>query len=90
MMGRRSSLPLTCSIIISNFARRTGQALLTVKQRHWVNLYGFLLRQTPSRRPIADEQSAVRRWCLERAVRKNGPWARFFSILCYVQIVLLM
>lgn len=88
--GKSHDPPGRCSIIITNFATRSGAALLTVKQTQWKNLRSFLRQQTPSRRPDVSRMTAVRKWCLDRVVKKNGVWARFYSVLCYLQIILLM
>lgn len=78
------------SIIIENFSTRSGNALLTTEQRQWVDLSKFIRAQTPSRLPKVRPQSALRLWCYNRATHKDGFWARGFTVIYYIHILLLM
>ncbi|KAL7424030.1 calcium channel protein [Cryptotrichosporon argae] len=83
-------LTLFVSIIIENFSMRSGNALLTTEQRHWVDLRKFIKRQTPSQLPKRKPPSPVRAWCYDRAVDKAGWWSRAFTGLYYIHILFLM
>lgn len=80
---------LTRSIIIEAFNTRSGNALLTRDQRHWVNLSKFIRRQTPSHLPKHRPDGALQAWCYDRAVNKHGFWARSFTILYCIHILFL-
>ncbi|KAK4687032.1 voltage-dependent calcium channel, partial [Tremellales sp. Uapishka_1] len=83
-------LTLFVSIIIENFSTRSGNALLTTEQRHWVDLSKFIRQQTPSQLPVSKPQMGIRAWCYERAIDKHGFWARGFTGIYYIHILLLM
>jgi hypothetical protein len=79
----------THSIIIQNFSVRSGMALLTTEQRQWVDLLKFIKAQTPSQLPKLRPQHGLRAWCYDRAVSKHGFWARGFTFIYYIHILLL-
>lgn len=64
-------------------------ALLTVEQRQWVDLLKFIKAQTPSQLPKHRPESGLRSWCYRRATEKHGWWARGFTFIYYVHILLL-
>lgn len=78
------------SIIIENFSTRSGNALLTKEQRQWVDLSKFINAQTPSQLPKLRPQDGFRSWCYDRAVDKYGFWAKGFTGIYYIHILLLM
>ncbi|WWD18487.1 hypothetical protein CI109_102939 [Kwoniella shandongensis] len=83
-------LTLFVSIIIQNFSTRSGNALLTTEQRQWVDLSKFIKAQTPSQLPKGRPRLPFMAWCYDRAVNKDGFWARGFTGLYYIHILLLM
>lgn len=78
------------SIIIENFSTRSGNALLTTEQRHWVDLSKYIKAQTPSQLPKLRPESSFRAWCYDRAVNKDGLWSRGLTGIYYIHILLLM
>ncbi|KAK8858595.1 hypothetical protein IAR55_002824 [Kwoniella newhampshirensis] len=83
-------LTLFVSIIIQNFSTRSGNALLTTEQRQWVDLSKFIKAQTPSQLPKGRPRLPFMAWCYDRAVNKDGFWARGFTGIYYIHILLLM
>lgn len=81
---------MTYSIIIENFSSRSGTALLTAAQRRWVDLQKFIKAQSPSQLPKSRPQDGFRSWCYDRATQKSGYWARGFTAIYYIHIILLM
>ena len=79
-----------CSIIIGNFRSKTGMALLTKAQREWIDLKKLFDRQRPSKRPLVDPTSPIRKWCYDRAVHKHGWWARTMTFFFIIHIFVLM
>lgn len=77
------------SIIIENFSMRSGMQLLTTEQRRWVDLSKFIKAQTPSQLPKTPPSDGVRIWCYNRATEKHGWWARGFTLIYYLHILLL-
>ena len=78
------------SVIIGNFSSRSGVALLTTEQRHWVDLRKYIRAQTPSQLPRSTPQTGLRAWCYQRATQKHGWWQRGFTVIYYLHILLLM
>ena len=78
------------SVIIGNFSTRSGVALLTAEQRHWVDLRKYIRAQTPSQLPRSTPQTGLRAWCYRRATQKHGYWQRAFTVIYYLHILLLM
>lgn len=89
-MSIRAECLLTGSIIIENFSVRSGTALLTAEQRQWDDMAKFIKQQTPSQRPKRQPKTRLRKWCYRRATEKRGYWARFFTVLYFAHIILLM
>ncbi|KAJ7078435.1 Ion transport protein-domain-containing protein [Mycena belliarum] len=90
LLGAVVILTLFVSIIIGNFSSKTGSAFLTAPQREWIDLQKLFKRQRPSKRPRTRPTWAVRAWCYDRAVSKNGWWARSMTFVFIVHIVVLM
>jgi voltage-dependent calcium channel len=85
-----SDLQTFTSIIIGNFSKKTGTALLTQPQREWIDLQKLIKRQRPSKRPRNRPTWPFRAWCFDRAVYKHGWWARSMTVLFTVHIIALM
>ncbi|KAN0062969.1 calcium channel protein [Thecaphora frezii] len=90
LIGSTTVLTLFVAVIIENFQQFSGAAFQTAEQRQWIDLKKLILRQKPSRRPKVKPSSAVRAWCYERAVQKNGWWTRALTFLYIVNIIVLM
>ncbi|KAJ7243891.1 Ion transport protein-domain-containing protein [Mycena haematopus] len=90
LLGAVVILTLFVSIIIGNFSSKTGSAFLTAPQREWIDLQKLFKRQRPSKRPRTRPTWPVRAWCYDRAVRKNGWWARGMSGVFIAHIIVLM
>ena len=67
----------------------SGMALLTTEQRSWVDLSKYIKAQTPSQLPKRKPSDGFRAWCYDRATDKYGWWARAFTLLYYLHILLL-
>ncbi|KAJ6472696.1 Ion transport protein-domain-containing protein [Mycena vitilis] len=90
LLGAVVILTLFVSIIIGNFSSKTGSAFLTAPQREWIDLQKLFKRQRPSKRPRTRPTWSVRAWCYDRAVGKNGWWARGMTVVFVVHIIALM
>ncbi|KAF7291112.1 hypothetical protein MIND_01254300 [Mycena indigotica] len=90
LLGAVVILTLFVSIIIGNFSSKTGTAFLTAPQREWIDLQKLFKRQRPSKRPRLRPVWAARAWCYDRAVNKNGWWAKGMSIIFLLHIITLM
>ncbi|KAJ7199602.1 Ion transport protein-domain-containing protein [Mycena pura] len=90
LLGAVVILTLFVSIIIGNFSSKTGSAFLTAPQREWIDLQKLFKRQRPSKRPRTRPVWAVRAWCYDRAVHKNGWWAIGMSVVFVLHIITLM
>lgn len=86
LIGAIVVLTLFVSVIIENFSRRSGQALLTSEQQQWVDLKKLILRQRPARRPDVRPSKPLQSWCYERAVEKHGWWSRMITGLYVIHI----
>jgi hypothetical protein len=86
LIGAIVVLTLFVSVIIENFSLRSGQALLTSEQRQWSDLKKLIVRQRPSRRPLARPTRGFRSWCYDRAVAKHGWWSRMMTGLYVIHI----
>ncbi|ORX40063.1 Ion transport protein-domain-containing protein [Kockovaella imperatae] len=89
LFGAVVILTLFLSVIIGNFSTRSGDALLTREQRHWVDMQKFIKAQTPSQLPNDVPRYGLRAWCCQRATQKHGFWTRSFTIIYCIHIVLL-
>ncbi|KAJ7661709.1 Ion transport protein-domain-containing protein [Mycena rosella] len=87
LLGAVVILTLFVSIIIGNFSSKTGSAFLTAAQREWIDLQKLFKRQRPSKRPRTRPTWSVRAWCYDRAVNKNGWWARGMTVVFLVHII---
>ncbi|KAJ6452267.1 Ion transport protein-domain-containing protein [Mycena sanguinolenta] len=90
LLGAVVILTLFVSIIIGNFSSKTGTAFLTAPQREWIDLQKLFKRQRPSKRPRTRPTWSTRAWCYDRAVHKNGWWARSMSVVFIAHIIVLM
>ncbi|KAJ7479857.1 Ion transport protein-domain-containing protein [Mycena latifolia] len=90
LLGAVVILTLFVSIIIGNFSSKTGSAFLTAPQREWIDLQKLFKRQRPSKRPRTRPTWPIRAWCYDRAVNKNGWWARSMTLVFVVHIIVLM
>ncbi|KAJ7058571.1 Ion transport protein-domain-containing protein [Mycena amicta] len=90
LLGAVVILTLFVSIIIGNFSSKTGTAFLTAPQREWIDLQKLFKRQRPSKRPRVRPTWAVRAWCYDRAVKKNGWWANGMNFVFILHIITLM
>ncbi|KAJ6602707.1 Ion transport protein-domain-containing protein [Mycena vulgaris] len=90
LLGAVVILTLFVSIIIGNFSSKTGSAFLTAAQREWIDLQKLFKRQRPSKRPRTRPTWTVRSWCYDRAVNKNGWWAKGMTLVFVVHIIVLM
>lgn len=89
LIGAIVVLTLFVSVIIENFSRRSGQALLTSEQQQWVDLKKLIARQRPSRRPDQRPHGRFRSWCYDRAISKHGWWSRMVTGLYVIHICVL-
>lgn len=55
-----------------------------------MDLQKFIKAQSPSQLPRIRPQSDFRSWCYDRATLKSGWWAKTFTAIYYVHIILLM
>jgi hypothetical protein len=78
------------SVIIENFSLSSGMASLTAEQQNWVDLTKYIKAQSPSNLPRVKPEFGFRGWCYERAISKYGWWARMFTGLYCLHILLLM
>lgn len=90
LLGGIVILTVFLSIIILNFSARSGTALLTTEQKQWVDLANFIRQQSPSQLPKHKPSNRIRRWCYDRATQKRGYWTRFYTVIYFVHIALLM
>lgn len=90
LLGGIVILTVFLSIIIMNFSTRSGTALLTTEQKQWVDLANFIRQQSPSQLPKKKPTNKIRRWCYDRATQKRGYWTRFYTVIYFVHIGLLM
>lgn len=90
LFGAVIILTLFVSIIIENFSLKSGMALLTAQQRNWVDLKKFMRAQSPSQLPKNKPTFGLRAWCYDRATHKHGYWAKSFTAIYYLHILLLM
>ncbi|CAK5278246.1 unnamed protein product [Mycena citricolor] len=90
LLGGVVILTLFVSIIIGNFSSKTGTAFLTQPQREWIDLQKLFRRQRPSKRPRTRPTWSVRSWCYDRAVHKNGWWAKGMFAVFVAHIFVLM
>ncbi|KAJ7085572.1 Ion transport protein-domain-containing protein [Mycena epipterygia] len=90
LLGAVVILTLFVSIIIGNFSSKTGSAFLTAAQREWIDLQKLFRRQRPSKRPRTRPDWAVRAWCYDRAVSKNGWWSWMMTCVFILHIAVLM
>lgn len=77
------------AIILAGFSARSGAALLTTEQRHWVDLRRTIWQQRPSRQPT-ERPTGFRSWCFDRAVSKGGWWNTSIGLVYLVHCVTLL
>ncbi|SJX65516.1 related to CCH1-Calcium channel (alpha subunit) [Sporisorium reilianum f. sp. reilianum] len=90
LVGSTTVLTLFVSVIIENFQTFSGAAFQTAGQRQWVDLRRLILRQRPSKRPKRRPSQAVRAWCYDRMLNKNGWWSRTMTLVYLATLVTLM
>lgn len=90
LVGSTTVLTLFVSVIIENFQTFSGAAFQTAGQRQWVDLRRLILRQRPSKRPKHRPSQAVRAWCYDRMLNKNGWWSRTMTLVYLSTLVTLM
>jgi hypothetical protein len=76
------------SILITAYSRNNGTAYLTQAQEDYRALRNFLEMQTPTVRP--GRRTGFRAWCLERAIKKHGWWARCTTAIYTAHMLLLL
>ena len=90
LLGAVFVLTLFVSVFMRNYTEQTGVAFLTTDQRSWLELRKLLRQVAPSKRPSSKKQRENwREWCYKRAIKKNGRWQRFITILLVLHLVLL-
>ncbi|TKY88115.1 hypothetical protein EX895_002825 [Sporisorium graminicola] len=90
LVGSTTVLTLFVSVIIENFQTFSGAAFQTAGQRQWVDLRRLILRQRPSKRPKRRPSQAMRAWCYDRMLNKNGWWSRTMTLVYLATLVTLM
>ncbi|GAA95757.1 uncharacterized protein L969DRAFT_15676 [Mixia osmundae IAM 14324] len=90
LLGAVFVLTLFVTVIIQNYADRSGASFLTSEQRRWIDLRKLLMRQAPSRRPKQRPSTPFGSWCYDRATQKHGYWSRFMTTLYIAHICLLL
>ncbi|EST08271.2 Ion transport domain protein [Kalmanozyma brasiliensis GHG001] len=90
LVGSTTVLTLFVSVIIENFQTFSGAAFQTAGQRQWVDLRRLVMRQRPSKRPKRRPTQAVRAWCYDRMLNKNGWWSRTMTMVYLATLVTLM
>lgn len=90
LLGAVFVLTLFVSVFMRNYTEQTGVAFLTTDQRSWLELRKLLRQVAPSKRPSSKKQRENwQEWCYKRAIKKNGRWQRFITILLVLHLVLL-
>lgn len=90
LLGGLFIFALFTAIIIENFRVRSGMALLTAKQRRWIDIQKLLLQQKPSRRPRFRPTDVFSSWAYDRIVQKNGWWSKTMTVVAVLHTILLM
>ncbi|SPO30169.1 related to CCH1 - Calcium channel (alpha subunit) [Ustilago trichophora] len=90
LVGSTTVLTLFVSVIIENFQTFSGAAFQTAGQRQWVDLRRLILRQRPSKRPKRRPSQAIRAWCYDRMLNKNGWWSRAMTMVYLATLITLM
>ncbi|AAS51085.1 ACL143Cp [Eremothecium gossypii ATCC 10895] len=84
-------LTLFVSFIISNHAKTTGSAFLTVEEKSWLEVKKLLSRVKPEATPDPFEMSKARRFCHKLAVEMDYFWyAAFLQVMMFLHILTLM
>lgn len=89
LIGSGLILAVFLGLLIANYGRQSGSALLTEPQRKKKDLFRFLRHQKPGRRPPAYPAQRFRAWCSRRASQKRGVWARLFTALYVMHLLFL-
>ncbi|ODQ55958.1 hypothetical protein SAICODRAFT_47407, partial [Saitoella complicata NRRL Y-17804] len=90
LLGAVFILTLFISVILKNYAERSGVAYLTADQRSWLELRKILRQTQPSKRPAESPTESWKAWCYARAVSKHGYWTRIMTLVYIAHTVLLM
>ncbi|KAK9366277.1 Ion transport protein-domain-containing protein [Lipomyces kononenkoae] len=79
---------LFITVIMQNYAMKTGVGFLTSKQRAFLEIQKILQQVRPSRtgqRP----QNRFRRYCYDRTVARGGSWNKYVAVILLIQGVVL-
>ncbi|KAJ5180626.1 hypothetical protein N7492_003836 [Penicillium capsulatum] len=90
LLGAVFVLTLFVSVFMRNYTEQTGVAFLTAEQRSWLELRKLLRQISPSKRAFTERSAEWRRWCYRVAVKKQGRWARFVTVVLVVHLFLLV
>lgn len=89
LIGAVFVLTLFVAVIIESFQAFSGAAYRTTQQRQWIDLKRLIARQRPSKRPRIRPSDALRGWCYDRAVDKNGWWSRCMTLSYLASLITL-
>lgn len=90
LLGAVFVLTLFVSVFMRNYTEQTGVAFLTAEQRSWLELRKLLRQISPSKRSIGKKNSKLKSWAYKVGVKRNGPWARFITVLLLFHLLLLV
>ncbi|KAK9388500.1 Ion transport protein-domain-containing protein [Lipomyces mesembrius] len=79
---------LFITVIMQNYAMKTGVGFLTSKQRAFLEIQKILEQVRPSRtgqRP----KNRFRRYCYNRTVARGGSWNKYVTAILLIQVVVL-
>ncbi|KAK9235427.1 Ion transport protein-domain-containing protein [Lipomyces kononenkoae] len=79
---------LFITVIMQNYAMKTGVGFLTSKQRAFVEIQKILQQVRPSRTG-QKPRNRFRRYCYNRTVARDGSWTKYVAIVLLIQGVVL-
>ncbi|KAK9245660.1 Ion transport protein-domain-containing protein [Lipomyces tetrasporus] len=79
---------LFVTVIMQNYAMKTGVGFLTSKQRAFLEIQNILERVRPSRTG-QKPRNRFRRYCYDRAVARGGAWNQYVTVILLIQVIIL-
>jgi hypothetical protein len=84
------SLTLFISVIISNYARLSGSAFLTLQQRAWGEVKKLLIQAAPRQRPEKLHLNRFRKFCFDYGVERSRATVAFLQFVLWVHILAIL
>ena len=84
------TLTLFISVIITNYARLSGSAFLTLQQTSWNEVRKLLSQAQPRKRPVRANLGPFRQFCFQFAVEKSQAIIALLQFFTWIHILAIL